>query len=169
MKITIFPRYIRNALSVLLFGSILTPNAVIAQQPSDVGAAGSQRSDEVAVDAFLERKRREQQNRETALGRRSANAEIAQLKALYRAATISVPGANGKISAAKLTMLSESLETDSLQLLRALNFNPGKIQQMVGSGANPLLAASNFIRGNASLEEQTLLADITMVARLRTH
>ena len=166
MKIALSPRYSCNILSALLLGSVLTPNTVIAQQGSGDGAVGSQRSDEGAVDAFLERKRSEQQNRETALGRRSANAEIAQLKALYRAATIAAPSANGKISAAKLTMLSESLETDSLQLLRALNFNPGKIQQMIRSGANPLLAASNFIRGNSSLDEQALLADITMVARV---
>lgn len=124
------------------------------------------RSDDQAVTSFLQRKKSEQGKRTATLQRRSRAADLAQLRSLYRAAGITPPGANARLSAANQAALAETMEMDILQLLQALDLNPGKVRQLSGGGLDPVTAASAFVRGTSTLEQQALLAELTAVVRV---
>lgn len=118
------------------------------------------------MSGFLQRKKAEQGRRASTLQQRSRAADLAQLRSLYRAAGITAPGANARLSAANQTALAETMEMDVLQLLQALDLNPGKVRQLSGAGLDPVTAAAAFVRGTATLEQQALLADLTAVVRV---
>lgn len=131
-----------------------------------IASARQSRTDDQAVASFLNRKKERQAERNAVLQRRGLSNDQSELRRLYRALGISRPKPRAQITAANEEALGASLETDSVQLLQSLGFKPGRVRRLADAGFNPLQAASNYVRGTATVIDYALLSDIVAVARV---
>lgn len=158
-------------LSSVALASILgfaVPAVIVAQESAVVhpANASTERSDDASVKDFLARKAVQQSRRQIALGKRGADNDAAEVRALFRAGNVERPAPKTSISLANKAGLGDAFETDTVQLLQSVGLNPGRIKALTAAGYDPVTAASAYVRGNATLQQQALLSSAVVVARV---
>jgi hypothetical protein len=108
-----------------------------------------------------------QQRRSAVLQQRGRAADEQQLRDIFGRARIPRPAPGGGVSAATVSALATSVETDTVQLLQSLGVDPGRVRRLAAAGFDPLQSAADLIRGTASITDQALLADLVAIVRVK--
>ncbi len=155
--------FLAASAALILSGAGLV-DVVWAQAPSP--AESVEENNSKAVDYFLDQKSKFQQRRGARISARGETEVSRDVEKLLRALDIKKPKPFDTANQTQIDSLQNSLIMDATQLLVLVDMKPGRIKQLQSAGSDPLISAISLVRGTATLRDQAILADYTVLAKI---
>lgn len=146
--------------------SFLQAQVAQSSRGQEPAIAAKPLTDDERVSDFLSRKRQRQAERAAVLQRRGIGGEEVETRQLYRSLNVVRPRPSANISDSNLSALNDALGSDAVQLIQSLGIKLQRIRRLAVAGFDPLVAATAYVRGTATISQQALLADVVAVAKV---
>lgn len=124
------------------------------------------RSQADSTQAFLNHRKSEQAKRNARI---PDQANLRELNGIVRAAALALPSPSFVRDQGQLSAIRDAYLVDVAQLLGLLGFKAGDLRRNEATGSRLVRAAAAKIRGNASVEDEVVLADTVIIGTVQTN